>query len=416
MNAYKIKYWIYFFAGILFMVSCKEDTSYREPTGDDTEAPGLIQVLEVENLPGKAKITYVLPADENLLYVKAVYTLTSGKEMEIKSSYYADSIVVEGFADTLQHEIKLYSVSRREVASAATSVMVTPKKAPIWNVLKSVQVINAFGGYNLIAMNPRKMPVAVLVMQKNVFGEWAVDNNLSSYTSVDTIRSKKRGLDTLIHDYAIAIRDRWGNLTDTLPVSVKPLYATELSRSKFSDHVLPGDVAGNNNGGHSAHHMWDGNLDLGSYWNAWFSNEQAPDLSAPTLVTIDLGVKEKLSSVVIFPYKEWNNGGIYYYYTTMKRFEIWGSANPNPNGALDGSWMLLRSCTLVKPSGLPVGTENADDLATAAAGFEWDLDINAPPIKYLRLRCLENFGTGGTTGTVQSVAEIHVYGDPRTIE
>jgi hypothetical protein len=93
----------------------------------------------------------------------------------------------------------------------------------------------------------------------------------------------------------------------------------------------------------------------------------------------------------------------------MKRFEIYGSANPNPNGALDNSWVKLGSYTITKPSGLPYGVENNLDMQTAVAGWDLDVDLSAPKVKYIRIRCLENW----TGGTGLNIDELRVFGDPR---
>jgi hypothetical protein len=93
----------------------------------------------------------------------------------------------------------------------------------------------------------------------------------------------------------------------------------------------------------------------------------------------------------------------------MKRFEIYGSANPSLNGALDATWVLLGSYEVVKPSGTAYGQDTPKDRETAAAGFNWDLDLNAPKVRYIRIRCLENFAGG----TAQSINELKVYGDTR---
>jgi hypothetical protein len=76
---------------------------------------------------------------------------------------------------------------------------------------------------------------------------------------------------------------------------------------------------------------------------------------------------------------------------------------------LDNTWKLLGSYTVKKPSGLPYGTDDANDQTTAAAGFSWEIDLSAPKVKYIRIRCLENFAGG----TAQSINELKVYGDPR---
>ncbi|HUP11972.1 MAG TPA: DUF5000 domain-containing lipoprotein, partial [Niastella sp.] len=91
------------------------------------------------------------------------------------------------------------------------------------------------------------------------------------------------------------------------------------------------------------------------------------------------------------------------------RFEIYGSTNPTTDGSLDNSWALLGSYEVVKPSALPYGNDNALDQATGSAGFNYEKPLTAPRVKYLRIRCLENFAGG----TAQSINEISVFGDPR---
>ncbi|MCD8261864.1 MAG: DUF4959 domain-containing protein [Bacteroides sp.] len=67
---------------------CKEE-NFRVPYGPDNGlAPGKIEFLEYESTPGGAIVKYRSPDDEDLLYVKAVYTLTSGRLMEAKASIY----------------------------------------------------------------------------------------------------------------------------------------------------------------------------------------------------------------------------------------------------------------------------------------------------------------------------------------
>ena len=88
---------------------------------------------------------------------------------------------------------------------------------------------------------------------------------------------------------------------------------------------------------------------------------------------------------------------------------MWGSSNPSLNGALDASWTLLGSYEMKKPSGSPGNTETASDKEAAAAGFYYDIDFNAPKVRYMRIKCLVNWGGSGP----QSVDELKVFGDPR---
>lgn len=398
MKLYTVIYHVLFFAALSLFAGCEDAVEFREPAGGDSTPPGPVTNIEVENLPGKAKITYTLPSSKNLLYVKAEYQLASGEMAVAKSTYYQDSIIVEGFADTDPHEVLLYSVSRNEVASEPVLVTVTPLEAPMKQVFKTISITNAFGGYNLEAKNPTRDNIAVMVMRRNDFGEFEVDNFRSIFTRTDSIVSKIRGLDTLEQEMAVFVRDNWGNSSDTLFTTIKPIYEARLDPSLFRGFVLPGDAPQVTNGAR-LEYMWNGLLG----WPNTSFTHQINGGDGPHMITFDTGVLAKISRIWIRPYPE---GDRWYYLSTMKRFEIYGSEQPSLDGALDDSWVLLGSYEVVKPSGLPYGEDSAEDQATAAAGFSWEVDLNAPKVRYIRIRCLENFAGG----TAQSINEIEVYG------
>lgn len=394
----KLKYGMVLLTLLLLVWGCKDPIEFREPHGANSEKPAVLTNIKVENLEGKARITYNLPSSNNLLYVKAVYKLGTGEEAETKSSIYTDTIVVEGFADTREQEVKLYTVSRNEVSSDPVIVKVQPKEAPFKKVFKSIAIINAFGGYNLSAYNPTRDNISIIVMKKNSLNQYERDNFKSVYTKTDNILSKIRGLDTLKQEFAIYVKDHWGNISDTMITQVKPIYEVQLDKSKFNTFVLPGDAPQVTNGA-ALQYAWDGRTG----WPYVSFTHQINGGNDPHMITFDTGVLAKISRVWIRPFPE---GTRFYFLTTMKRFEIYGSASPSLNGALDNSWVLLGTYEVVKPSGLPYGTDSAEDQATAAAGFNWEVDLNAPKVRYIRIRCLENFAGG----TAQSVNELSVFG------
>jgi hypothetical protein len=390
-----------FAAGVIAVVSCTKEFESHEPVSNDPTIPQQVTNLSVLNQNGKATISYTVPNDPHILYVKAVYKMSTGQVAETKASYYNNSLIVEGFADTLEHEVKLYSVNRSELVSEPVTIKIRPLESAIWKVYKSLNTINAFGGYNLTAVNPTKADISILVLKKNDFKEYEVDNNKSIYTNTDSILSKVRGLDTLDYTFGFLVKDRWGNRTDTLYRTIKPLYEIQFSPANFTTFSLPGDAPQVTNGA-ALQYMWDGKL--GWPWTS-FTNQTAGG-PAPHMVTFNMGVTGKISRIWIRPFPE---GTRYYYLTTMKRFEVYGSTNPSLSGALDNTWKLLGSYTVVKPSGLPYGTDDAIDQETGAAGFNWEVDLAAAKVKYIRIRCLENFAGG----TAQSINEVKVYGDPR---
>lgn len=382
----------------LSMVSC--DQNNLEPLENNSTPPGQVENVSVENLPGKAKITYTLPSNQDLLYVKAVYTLASGKKMEVKSSYYNNSLEVEGFANEADYDVELYSVNRSETVSKPVVVKIHPLESPIWDVFRSLDVKAAFAGIRVDAQNPNRHDLSILVMEKNKLGDWVVDTK-SIYTSTDMISKTLRSYTVEEHNYAITIRDRWLNTTDTLFTTITPLLELSIPKSGYKHFPLPGDTPSHSTAVPSG--MWDGNI---MDWpKVYLSQGSAP---GQHVVTIDTGVLAKMSRIVIWDYPEYYLGRSYYYIGDLKEFEIYGSANPNPDGSLDETWVKLGSYNAVKPSGLPYGQQSDEDYQTALAGFSWEFDVNAPKVRYLRIKSLKNWAGIGS----MAIGEIQVYGNP----
>ncbi|MBL4561940.1 MAG: DUF4959 domain-containing protein [Labilibaculum sp.] len=387
---------------LAMMFACDEDDG-SSPLEHNMETPGTITNLSVENLPGKAIISYTLPSNQDLLYVKAMYTLPStGKEVEVKSSSYNNNLTVEGFFTTNEQEIKLYAVNRSEVTSDPVPVTIKPLESPIWEVFRSVEVSTAFGGFNITAENSTESDVVVLLMSENENDEWEVEDN-SIYTSTAKIASQIRGLDTISYDYALTVRDRWLNYTDTLYTSVVPLYEALIPKSGYVGMFLTGDAEYHPSTSMSK--MWDDNI---IDWPNLYMTQSAFTPTEPHIITFDIGLLAKISRVKIWDYPEYYNGRTYYYLGCMKRFEIWGTDDPQAGSSLD-DWSLLGTFEATKPSGLPYGEQNDEDYNAANAGFDWEVDINAPKVRYLRIRSLENWG--GSTNL--AISELQVYGDPR---
>jgi hypothetical protein len=385
---------------ILITTACGKQMG-REPVSNDPAVPSLVSDVKVENRSGKAKLTYTVPYDKALLYVQAEYTLLSGEVVTRKASYYEDSLILDGFADTLEHEVNVYSISRSGVRSEPLLVKVKPLEAPIFLVMKSLKIENAFGGYNIAALNQTGENIGIIVLSKNVFKEYEADNNLSVFTNEKSILSKVRNMDTTTVKVGFFVKDRWGNKTDTLYTDITPIYEVQLPPANFKGVAMPNDAPQVTNGAR-LEYAWDGRYP----WPYTSFTDQSRGGNGPHMVTIDLGVTTRLSRIWIRP---WPEGTRFYYLSTMKRFEIYGSINPASDGSLDNSWTLLGSYEVVKPSALPYGTDNANDQAIAGAGFNYEIPLTAPRVKYIRIRCLENFAGG----TAQSINEISVYGDPR---
>src|SRR5690554_3177325 len=101
---------IYYFIAIPSLFLCGACVKMDNPYIDkEASAPANVRDVTVENRPGGAVITYTLPDDPNLAYVKAVYEIRPGVLREAKSSLYIDTLELVGFGDTNEYPVNIYS-------------------------------------------------------------------------------------------------------------------------------------------------------------------------------------------------------------------------------------------------------------------------------------------------------------------
>jgi hypothetical protein len=388
---------------------CQEDII--GPLGKNTNAPGPVTNVSVINQSGQATLTYTLPSDQDISYVKAEYTLLSGAKREVSASFYTSQMVVDGFGDTEVHNVTLRVVNKSEVASEPVTIQVKPLENAIQIAFRTMKVVPAFGGINVSLKNEARANLSIIPMRQQTYKGWVAFDGI--YTSTVDISKNIRGLDTIPVKIAVVIRDRFLNQTDTLFTTVKPLFELPLAKSLYKEMqpvIWPGDIRANfsNNGtdptGVKA--MWDGqtvNFPSVAYTPPTITDQ------GPHSITFDLGQLAQLSRLVIWDYPETISGRkTYYYRGNIKNFEIWGSDNPNPDGSY-ASWFKLGTYTSVKPSGLPYGEVSDEDQTTAAAGLSYDLDINVPKLRYLRIKCINNWQ--GTNFLM--ISEVQAYGNPK---
>ncbi|WP_069657957.1 DUF5000 domain-containing lipoprotein [Arcticibacter eurypsychrophilus] len=394
-NKLNLCFVLLFFAVLLY--ACKEDK--LTPLESNTKAPGVVSNVTVTNGPAYAILHYTPPVDNDLLYVKAVYTLATGRVMEVKASYYGNTLTVEGFGDTNEHEVSLYAVNRSEIVSAPVSVKVHPLENPVWGVFRSLTSTADFGGVKLLADNPTKADLAIeiLVLTNGKY----IPTSRNIYTAAEQIDQSLRGMDTVNYDFAITIRDRWLNYSDTLFTTIKPLYETTIPKSGYRAVSLPTDVGINTST--SIAGLWDGDT---RDWPRMLMTSST--VLSQQWITFDIGKLSTLSRIVIWDYPEYLNGRTYFYGGNIKKFEVWGSDSPPADGSFN-NWVKLGTFESVKPSGSAYGVNTSEDVSIGAAGLNYTFDLGAPKVRYLRIKNLENWQ--GTT--FMSIGEVQVYGDPR---
>lgn len=381
---------------LVLAVACKQEILH-EPVEKSQGAPGEVSKVEVRNGNGFAEITYVLPGNQDLSYVKAVYEVGKGTKREIKASYYTNRMILDGFGDTLEHKVELYAVNRGEETSRPVSVTVKPLVAPIVITFRDLRVVATFGGINIQALNKFRYPMVIMPLVDTT-GKGNYRNLDNIYTEDSLINRSIRGMDTVPAKFAFAIRDRFLNYTDTLFTTLKPIYEQMLNRLNFTAVKLPNDakyVYSTNQ-----EMMWDGRAGRG--WPSAFTDEAA---GSPQSITMNLGKSAVLSRINIRPYEE--IGSNFYIRGNMRYFEVWGSNNPSSDGDW-ASWTKLIDCEVIKPSGQAYGTETTADREKAIAGWEFDFPPGLPAYKYLRIKCLRTWQ--GHFGF--SIAQMQLWGAP----
>jgi len=389
-----------FFALLLMassLYSCKESEGFNEVVSTDMTKPGALTGVKVENLAGAAVISYVLPNSENLLYVQAEYRINSRTVRQSKSSYYSDTIRVDGFEKSEDYEVTLYAVSRANVKSDPVQVRVRPATPSYLAVYPTVQLQADFGGVNVTASNPAKKPIGVIVISNDkTTGKMLPIEQF--YTEAETINFSVRGFDTLKRDFGVYVTDRWGNISDTLYKSISPIFEIMVPKAQFSEYRLPSDSPlGAISLGWNTTRLWDNNTsDPGWHTEAGYGKPLQ-------LCTFDMGVLTKLSR-----YKIWERGEAYgndysYNHGNPKAWTLWGSAKAAPTdielpvtsakGTVVGDWINLGNFNCPPPpSGNAPGQTTPADLAAVKAGFEFNIALDIPKVRFIRLAVNSTWG------------------------
>ncbi|HCS73646.1 MAG TPA: hypothetical protein DIW17_07215, partial [Clostridiales bacterium] len=158
------------FTFVLFIVGCSEENQ-RIPITKNSLAPGVVSNILIEPLPGAVKLTYDLPNDQNLAYVKAE-CMINGILREVKASTYKNNLTIDGFADSTTYIVNLYSVSQSEVSSKPVKIEVTPLKPPFQTVFKSISMDRDWGGAYVAFNNPTEANLAISIIYIDSTGYW----------------------------------------------------------------------------------------------------------------------------------------------------------------------------------------------------------------------------------------------------
>ena len=222
---------------LVFITGCKEEGRV-DYFNKNAPAPAQVKITEIRNTPGGAVLKYKVPNDENLLYVKAVYEIQPGVQLETKSSYYKDSLVLEGFGAVRTYDVNLYSVGKNEKASEPLTVQINPDTPPIQ--LASLELNATFGGVSVKVNNPKRANLAIVLMGDTA--QLGYQTTLQTfYMSGEKANFSYRGLDAIPLDFSIYMRDRWGNLSDIKTATLTPWFMEFIPKDTWREVHLPTD-------------------------------------------------------------------------------------------------------------------------------------------------------------------------------
>lgn len=382
--------------------SCKEDPIGQMPL--DKTPPKPISNPVVTNVPGGAKIKYQLPDETDLLYVKAVFTLPNGTEQEVKTSVFFNTLEISGFGKSSKMTIPLITVDRSRNESEPVYVEIEPEDSPIYDICKSIEIVQGFGGFKINWFNPMKTEVMIDILKKDEDGVFKYVETF--YSSEPVANRAVRGQDPVESEYAVFVRDYYKNHTDTIYSTLTPWYEVQLDKSKFA--ALPKSSKFNlhSYGSSSMSIIWN---DAIMPENAiyYIADDQTPKLYWPYFA-FDMGVKAKLSR-----FRFWSRGNAFIYSLHAPKEILllgtndWNVAS-NPESD-DSEWQILIRCTSYRPSGLPPEEPPTDeDRAYHDAGQEFEFPLDAPAVRYVRFKSLGSWS--GSYGLF--VSELTFWGSP----
>lgn len=416
-----IKKIIYVFFAAVLSVSCQEENEYGQYSVESI-APGMVKDVTYSALPGAVKLKYVLPTDEDLSYVKAVYQLDDKTIREAKASAYTNELLLEGFGkgDSVR-QIKVIAVDVNQNESEPFVAEVIPDESPIYETFETLSGEETYGGVKVHWTNPKSFNVIIVVKQENSAGKLEQVNNgkiFAEGTGKQDTRSIT-GLDSIKSRFTIHVEDRWGNKTKAYEFFAKPIFEELIDKTTFR-RWNPTNALGNDKIVYQA--WWA--FDIEKAWDGLHGGNYTSDNCYSTAsgnkenrITFDM-----VSQVQPTRMKLWTRKG-HRYNAIGEYIRVWGSNDPQALPTFDQTvepasrrWILLTEeqgtsggFHIYKPSGLP-GTQvtSADIQYAEVDGLDIYFKKDVPTVRYI---CIEmvSMWSKGVTGSF-TIGELAFWG------
>jgi hypothetical protein len=394
---------IYFYlAGLFFLCfSCTEKEIV--PISESSGKPEQIEILDTVTIPGGVIVNYKIPPVNDIIEIKAIYTLSNGQVRESSSSFYTSSMTVVGYNDTDEHEAEIYTINRAREMSDPVKFKFHPGESSLSKVTKSMQITSDFGGVNFSWRNPDKASLIFEFYTENDQGEM-VTMDIIPYKT-DSTNISYRGYDhTKSYKFAVNIRDNYGNSSGIIYPEggvIIPMEERILDKNIQRAMTIEGDVSWDNWEGRLLH-LIDNNVLTITHTN----NNTVPGAS----FTLDIGKKAKLSRFVL--HQRQDRIGYLYASGNFQIFEVYSSdeEGDSPSGNWS-DWKLQIVCTISKISGAEYDVTTSEDIEAGERGHDFSLPLDMPPVRYLRFKVLKIWDAGQSFAHAGELTTYGIYAE-----
>ena len=367
----------------VILFGCKNDES------NDSTPPGLLTVENITPTNGGGIISYVLPDDLDILFVRAEYTNSLGEDVYRVSSSHNNFIEIDGLNQNSPVQVRLFVVDENENMSQPVEVEFTPLPSFIFLVQESITITPDLGGVKIEWEN---------IAEKTVYVHLQIENGsdediriLSSNSLIESVFV--RGLESVEMTFLTKVEDFDGNITDLEEkATLTPLFEEMIDKSTWT---LMSQLSVNGNaweGETTA--FWDDVVDTAetnsdnSYFIIW-RDQNGGTLNWPLDIVINLNKNVRIHRFKVWQRAFWYGGptGAPYYYQeeNLRSFDLYAS-----NNSVD--WTLLGQYDIGDPSD-ENGNIPQDYIDAAANGHDFDLEGVSDKFRYLKFSITSNFGS-----------------------
>ncbi len=370
----------------LLFFSCKKSNQ-----NTDTTPPADLTVVSVTPTSGGGIISYELPQENDLLFVRADYINAQSNEVFRVSSRENNSIEISGLVDTTPLEVNLSVVDKSQNQSEGIIVSLTPKRSFIFDVIEDVSLTEDLGGVRVNWENPEEKTVFIY-LYIDVNGEEEV-RILSS--SSKTNSKFVRGLAAVPTNFSAKVEDFDGNMTVVNELGqYTPLFEEKITKDTWA-LVENLSINGNAYEG-STVNFWDDIVDSSTTNsdNNYFIIDRGDNggvLRWPLDIVIDLNKTAKINRIKVWQRAFWYGRGedpfkpYYYQAENLRSFEVYVS-----NDKME--WQLIGTFDIGDPKSSE-GEVPIAKLEEAALGHDFILDEISPEFRYFKFSITANFGS-----------------------